>query len=36
LPYWIKIKNRHYTQAEGREGLFDPALRIARVQPVQT
>src|SRR5215831_17294777 len=35
-PYWIKIKNRNYTQAEGREELFDPALRIARVQPVQT
>jgi hypothetical protein len=24
-PYWIKIKNRNYTQAEGREELFDPA-----------
>ncbi len=22
-PYWIKIKNRHYSQAEGREELFD-------------
>ena len=29
-PYWIKIKNRNYTQAEGREELFGPALRIAR------
>jgi len=35
-PHWIKIKNRNYTQAEGREELFDPALRIARVQPLQT
>jgi ATP-dependent DNA ligase len=26
-PYWIKIKNRNYTQAEGREELFDPARR---------
>jgi bifunctional non-homologous end joining protein LigD len=26
-PYWIKIKNRNYSQAEGREELFDPALR---------
>jgi bifunctional non-homologous end joining protein LigD len=29
-PYWIKIKNRNYTQASGREELFDPARRIAR------
>jgi bifunctional non-homologous end joining protein LigD len=28
-PYWIKIKNRNYTQAEGREELFDPSLRTA-------
>jgi ATP-dependent DNA ligase len=28
-PYWIKIKNRNYTQAEGREDLFGPALRTA-------
>ena len=27
-PYWIKIKNRSYTQAEGREELFNPAHRI--------
>jgi ATP-dependent DNA ligase len=26
-PYWIKIKNRNYTQTEGREELFDPALQ---------
>jgi bifunctional non-homologous end joining protein LigD len=24
-PYWIKIKNRNYTQAEGREELFERA-----------
>jgi hypothetical protein len=23
-PYWIKIKNRYYTQSERREELFDP------------
>jgi bifunctional non-homologous end joining protein LigD len=34
-PYWIKIKNRNYTQAEGREDLFDPEHRIVRVQPEQ-
>ena len=28
---WIKIKNGNYTQAEGREELFDPALRMVRV-----
>jgi len=28
-PYWIKIKNRNYTQAEVRQELFDPALRTA-------
>lgn len=22
-PYWIKIKNRKYSQAEGRSELFD-------------
>jgi hypothetical protein len=31
-PYWIKINNRNYTQAEGREDLFDPEHRIVRVQ----
>jgi hypothetical protein len=35
-PYWIKIKNGSYTQAERREELLDPALRIVRVQPEQT
>jgi len=24
-PHWIKIKNRTYTQAEGREELFERA-----------
>jgi ATP-dependent DNA ligase len=24
-PYWVKIKNPRYSQAEGREELFDPA-----------
>jgi bifunctional non-homologous end joining protein LigD len=33
-PHWIKIKNRNYTQAEGREELFDPALRLVRTQGV--
>ena len=23
-PYWIKIKNPHYSQAEGRDELFNP------------
>jgi hypothetical protein len=23
-PYWVKIKNPHYSQAEGREELFNP------------
>jgi bifunctional non-homologous end joining protein LigD len=27
-PYWIKIKNPHYSQAEGRQELFDPAQRM--------
>ena len=31
-PHWIKIKNRDYTQAEGREELFDPALRAMRTR----
>ena len=22
-PYWIKVKNRRYSQAEGREELFE-------------
>jgi bifunctional non-homologous end joining protein LigD len=30
-PYWIKIKNRNYTQSEGREELFDPGLRARSV-----
>jgi ATP-dependent DNA ligase len=25
--YWIKVKNRNHTQAEGREKLFDPTIR---------
>ena len=24
-PHWIKIKNRNYSQAEGREELFERA-----------
>jgi bifunctional non-homologous end joining protein LigD len=32
-PYWIKIKNGDYTQAEGREELFDPAYRMVHTQP---
>src|SRR5215472_7393512 len=28
-PYWIKIKNRNYSQVEGREAFFDPAHKIA-------
>jgi bifunctional non-homologous end joining protein LigD len=28
-PYWIKIKNRNYSQVEGREEFFDPAHKIA-------
>ena len=23
-PYWVKIKNRKYSQAEGRHELFNP------------
>jgi bifunctional non-homologous end joining protein LigD len=30
-PYWIKIKNRNYTQAEGREEFFDPTNRRVSV-----
>ena len=30
-PYWIKIKNRNYTQAEGREELFDRSLGIGTI-----
>jgi ATP-dependent DNA ligase len=26
-PHWIKVKNRRYSQAEGREELFDRSLR---------
>jgi bifunctional non-homologous end joining protein LigD len=33
-PYWIKIKNLSYTQAGGREELFDPAHKIIRASEV--
>jgi bifunctional non-homologous end joining protein LigD len=26
-PYWIKVKNLHYSQAEGREELFDRNMK---------
>jgi ATP-dependent DNA ligase len=29
-PDWVKIKNPRYSQAEGREELFDPAMRVGR------
>jgi bifunctional non-homologous end joining protein LigD len=29
-PYWIKIKNSRYSQAEGRQELFDPEHRLVR------
>jgi len=25
-PYWIKVKNPRYSQAEGREELFNPSM----------
>jgi hypothetical protein len=27
-PYWIKVKNRRYSQAEGRAQLFEPELLV--------
>jgi len=30
--YRIKIKNPRYSQSEGREELFDPALRMVRTR----
>jgi hypothetical protein len=33
-PYWVKIKNRNYTQAEGREELFDPARKFIRATEI--
>jgi ATP-dependent DNA ligase len=33
-PDWIKIKNPRYSQAEGREELFDPALRLVCAQRI--
>jgi bifunctional non-homologous end joining protein LigD len=32
-PYWVKIKSPMYSQAEGREELFDPATRsVQRIE----
>ena len=33
-PDWIKVKTPRYPQAEGREELFDPALRLDRAQRI--